>query len=429
MNKPQLGMLYLMMAGLVLAAFGCSPFEAQDWDDLDDADFDGDPENAQDEDDPDESDPDEGGPGEGGSDEGDLGEGHPDEGGTGEGGSDEGDLDEGGPDEGDPEGGDPGDDGEPLPADDAAEVVAVNLPTQLECGASYLASVEMRNTGQATWTRSAGYKLGVVDDDDDLYGPGTRVWLDEGVTVAPGSSHVFEFELTAPQLTDAYLTDWQMVHEGVQWFGESTSQTVVVSCSAQTWCDPLTDSSLHSGFDDKNVDGGSFSAAGWQSTGSNDQLLLRLATPLAASGSLEIDVTNFDPTTQYTGPKHQIINMYTSNDGSQGVFGTDEAWWNIRTGSNYGTGFKFLAAPNGGDSREEVRLVENAAWDPNETYTFTVTWDAHTVDIYLDGTQLQSLDFDGRVQPLEHIFIGKDNVFYTGQVGPIYSNLCLSNEP
>jgi len=52
----------------------------------------------------------------------------------------------------------------------------------------------------------------------------------------------------------------------------------------------------------------------------------------------------------YSSEKHQIINMYTSDDGSQGVFDTDEAWWNLRTGTNYGTGLNLLAAPNGGDS-------------------------------------------------------------------------------
>ena len=286
----------------------------------------------------------------------------------------------------------------------------------------------MRNTGQSTWTRAAGYKLGTVDDEDPFYGPDTRVWLDESDSVAPGQTHTFEFELVAPGSGAVYTTDWQMVHEAVTWFGEATSQSVDVSCSAASWCDPLTSSSANSGFTAKTAHGGSFSAAGWQTTSGQDQLLLQLASPLAGSGSLSIDVTNFDPSSQYTGTKHQIINMYTSDDGSQGVFQSDEAWWNIRTGTNYGTGFKILAAPNGGNSREEARLIENATWNPSQTYTFTVSWDANDLDVFLDGVHLQSLGFHGRARPLEHIFIGKDNV-YSGQVGPIYSNLCVSNTP
>jgi hypothetical protein len=139
-------------------------------------------------------------------------------------------------------------------------------------------------------------------------------------------------------------------------------------------------------------------------------------------------VTNFDPASQYASEKHQIISMYTSDNGSQDVFETDEAWWNIRTGTNYYTGLKILAAPNGGDSREEARLIESATWDPSDVHTFTVEWDAEDLHIYLDGDHLETLPFDGRAQPLQHIFIGKDNV-YVGQVGPIYSNLCVTHNP
>ena len=139
-------------------------------------------------------------------------------------------------------------------------------------------------------------------------------------------------------------------------------------------------------------------------------------------------MTNFDPVTQYTSDKHQIINMYTSNDGSQAVFDTDEAWWNIRTGTNYYTGFKFLASPRGGDEREEVRLIESATWNPADLHTFRVEWDSADVHVYLDGVYLDTLAFDGRIEPLQTIFVGKDNV-YLGQVGPIYSNLRVTYEP
>jgi len=396
-NRMLLAMGVLTITGLSLGGLGCAPFDGQSTNPEDDT-FNNDAESAQDE-----------------TGEDPTGEDPTGEDPTGE----------------DPTGEDSNDEGQDIPPlpDDDAEVVAVHLPTQLDCGATFQASVEMRNIGQATWTRAGGYKLGGVNDQDSLYGPDARVWLDEGDAVAPGETHRFELELTAPLVADAYLTDWRMVHESIQWFGETTAETVTVTCGVQSYCDPLIDSSLQAGFADKTIRGGSFSSAGWQSTGDDDQILLRLSAPVLASGSLEIDVSNFDPTTQYRGTKHQIINMYTSDDGSQGVFETDEAWWNIRTGSNYGTGFKVLAAPIGGDSREEARLLENATWDPTQTYTFTVTWDSQSIDIYLDGSHLQSLGFDGRVQALQHVFIGKDNVFYDGQVGPIYSNLCVTIQP
>ncbi|MEE2828779.1 MAG: NBR1-Ig-like domain-containing protein [Myxococcota bacterium] len=326
----------------------------------------------------------------------------------------------------------PGDDDdtspEPEPVLDAAEITSSSLPTSLDCGASFLAEVEVRNLGTATWTRAGEYKLGGVDDEDPLREGDARIWLPEEASVAPNETYLFSFELVAPMVPGTYITDWRMVHEAVTWFGDTTSATVSVDCSEQTFVDPLTDGSLHDGFASKDVSGGSFSAAGWQTTGGFDQLLIELDTPITGDGTLEVDVTNFDPASQYSAPKHQIINLYTSDNGSQDVFASNEAWWNIRSGTGYGTGVKFLASPLGGDNRSEVRLIENAAWSPSDTYTWTITWDDEDVSVLLDGNVLTTLPFDGRVQPLQYIFLGKDNV-YVGQVGPIYSNLRVTYQP
>jgi hypothetical protein len=150
--------------------------------------------------------------------------------------------------------------------------------------------------------------------------------------------------------------------------------------------------------------------------------MIALDTPIFGSGSLELDVTNFDPATQYSGPKHQVLNLYTSDNGSQDVFGTDEAWWNLRTGTNYGSGVKFLASPLGGGNRDEARILDGTTWFPGDLHTWTITWDSTDISILLDGSVLVTLPFAGRVQPMQYIFIGKDNV-YAGQAGPIYSNL------
>jgi len=75
-----------------------------------------------------------------------------------------------------------------------------------------------------------------------------------------------------------------------------------------------------------------------------------------------------------------------------------------------------------------VRLIENATWNPVDVHTFKVEWDAVDIDVYLDNTHLHTLPFDGRVEPLQYIFVGKDNV-YVGQVGPIYSNLRVTYQP
>jgi hypothetical protein len=320
------------------------------------------------------------------------------------------------------------DDSAPEVVLDAAVVLSATLPTSLDCGTTFSAFVEVGNIGTATWTRAEGYKLGAMNDEDPLLEQDTRVWLPEDASVGPNDTYVFSFDLVAPVTEGTYVTDWQMVHEGVTWFGESVSSEVTVTCSEQTFVDPLTSATSPFGFASKTVSGGSFSSQGWQTTGGQDQLLIELDSPIWGDGTLEIDVTNFDPASQYGSTKHQIINLYTGNDGSQAVFATNQAWWNIRTGTNYGTGVKFLASPLGGDNRHEERLIESASWNANDVHTWTVTWDADDISILLDGSVLTTFSFSGRVQPLQYIFLGKDNT-YVGQVGPIYSNLRVTYQP
>jgi hypothetical protein len=116
---------------------------------------------------------------------------------------------------------------------DGAQVVATNLPSSLECGQFYQASVTMKNTGTTTWSEAELYRLGAVGDADDLGGPG-RVLMGGG-QVPPGGQYTFSFELYAPdQANPAALTDWRMVHDGVAWFGGIAAQTVAVACTPPT---------------------------------------------------------------------------------------------------------------------------------------------------------------------------------------------------
>jgi len=137
----------------------------------------------------------------------------------------------------------PGDTGEPDDTDeepveegDAAVMLFDDLPGELSCGETAEAIVSVGNTGTNTWTREEGYKLGAVDDEDPLYDSGdVRVWLEEDQVVEPGDVIDFVVPLRAPDdLDGTVLTDWQMVHEGVHWFGEQTSATVEVECATES---------------------------------------------------------------------------------------------------------------------------------------------------------------------------------------------------
>ncbi|MEZ4448499.1 MAG: NBR1-Ig-like domain-containing protein [Nannocystaceae bacterium] len=141
--------------------------------------------------------------------------------------------------------------------DDAA-IVALDLPATMACGLMQAASVTVRNTGTTAWSRDGelGVKLGAVDDDDPLATPGgTRIYLPEGVTVAPTGEYTFEMTLKAPLAPGVYVSDWQMVREGVHWFGEVGAKEVTVTCASSSGAVGLDGNSLID-------EGGKFNALG-----------------------------------------------------------------------------------------------------------------------------------------------------------------------
>jgi hypothetical protein len=124
--------------------------------------------------------------------------------------------------------------GSPALDDDDALILAVSFPTALDCGQAVEAVVTVRNTGTATWTLDAGYKLGAVGDEDLLLTGDVRVWLDASDQVLSGQEHSFVVPLQAPDgWSGTTTTDWQMVHEGVRWFGDDTAAAVAVTCEEE----------------------------------------------------------------------------------------------------------------------------------------------------------------------------------------------------
>ncbi len=179
--------------------------------------------------------------------------------------------------------------------------------------------------------------------------------------------------------------------------------------------------------------GGAFlPGKGWQAIDENSQLKITLPEGLPFEGTFAIDVTNFDPVSQNMpdGVKQHILNMYSQENGNKDIFETDGSWWNIRTGTGYSAGegmagFKFLAAPRGIDSRDEERCMESSTWSTKRVYEFRVIWTTSKIYCLMDGVVQCELPFSGQVEPFRYIFVGKDNLVwgYSGQPGPIYSNL------
>ena len=114
------------------------------------------------------------------------------------------------------------------PQPNSASFVAQSLPVNVVRGRQYKASVTMKNTGTQTWSEGAHYRLGSQNPQYNASWGLGRVQLTE--SVAPGQSHTFNFPITAPNALGTYHFQWQMVQDGVEWFGsKSTSLAIEVT--------------------------------------------------------------------------------------------------------------------------------------------------------------------------------------------------------
>lgn len=118
----------------------------------------------------------------------------------------------------------------PVWAADGAQFSEQNVPTVMVPGQSYLVGILMKNTGDTTWTAAAQYKLGSQNPQDNLTWGVNRADLNSGGTpvVQPGNYGFFYFLVVAPTTPGVYNFQWQMIHEGVGWFGALTPNIPVV---------------------------------------------------------------------------------------------------------------------------------------------------------------------------------------------------------
>ncbi len=107
-----------------------------------------------------------------------------------------------------------------------ASAVSSTTPTHVTAGKTFSATVVMNNNGTTTWTTAGGYKLGSQDPQDNTIWGFTRVALP--ASTAPGANASFTFTGTAPTTPGTYSFDWQMVQEGVQWFGTKSIASIIV---------------------------------------------------------------------------------------------------------------------------------------------------------------------------------------------------------
>jgi hypothetical protein len=82
----------------------------------------------------------------------------------------------------------------------------------------------MKNLGTAAW--STEHRLGAAAPRDSFTWGANRVFL--ASPVPPGQTMVFAFTITAPSSPGTYDFQWQMLEEGVAWFGPTTDPVQVL---------------------------------------------------------------------------------------------------------------------------------------------------------------------------------------------------------
>ena len=109
----------------------------------------------------------------------------------------------------------------PLP-DALSNFVSQSVPkTLLLPGETMNVSVTMRNLGPSTWTAGQQFRLGAIGNGWE----GGRAYLISDVP--PNTDVTFYFTVAAPSLPGNYNFRWQMLQEGVQFFGDATTNVPI----------------------------------------------------------------------------------------------------------------------------------------------------------------------------------------------------------
>ena len=114
----------------------------------------------------------------------------------------------------------------PLP-DAFSNFIGQSVPkTVLLPGETMNVSVTMRNLGPSTWTEGQQFRLGYMFNEG--WG-GARAYLPHDV--APNTDVTFNFTVAAPTTPGNYNFRWRMLQEGVQSFGDATTNVPITVLS------------------------------------------------------------------------------------------------------------------------------------------------------------------------------------------------------
>lgn len=105
--------------------------------------------------------------------------------------------------------------------DDASVTTHLGPPNPASPGSTVPVRVDVVNTGSTIWTPGQSYRLGSQAPQDNTNWGRNRTDL-PWAEVNPGQRVSFNFNATVPAVPGTYAFCWQMVRDGVHWFGRTS---------------------------------------------------------------------------------------------------------------------------------------------------------------------------------------------------------------
>jgi len=116
-----------------------------------------------------------------------------------------------------------------------AKFIWNNIPTTINPGESFIATVIVRNEGNEQWNAANNFKLGENENIDNTLFGNARFLINDSTNEIPEYGGVFrgrvlsfDVEIIAPTTPGNYSTHWQMLQEGNAWFGDTLNINITV---------------------------------------------------------------------------------------------------------------------------------------------------------------------------------------------------------
>ncbi|MBI5534382.1 MAG: hypothetical protein HY898_16785 [Deltaproteobacteria bacterium] len=269
----------------------------------------------------------------------------------------------------------------PTLAANNAAFVSQNVPATVQAGAQFAADITLQNTGDTTWTQASGYYLGSQNPQDNMTWGTNRFAMNPADSIAPGASYAFHATLTAPSQPGDYAFQWQVLQDGVEWFGQMTPNlTIQVTAQPALTCDGteklcLTLKDLAAIQATGATVAGDVNSEGFLPADQGGLDWHFLPADKVCSGKLEVDVKGLLPQTA-PGQPEQVSVFETCGEESEGnqVIGLQRMMMGYH-GDNI---FRYYATTDFNQYGWQLGIwtdgFEATGWTAEQTHHFVASW-------------------------------------------------------